>query len=122
MSTLEQAGTGLHNLTKRQLAGTLTGLLLTLFLAALDQTIVGTAMPRIIAELKRQGYKFVTIPEMLAHLPNPVIVESNFNPPGSRIAVLSPGLLKGEHPSDSTFKGSGVTQYSQQIPRGGTER
>ena len=42
---------GLHNLTRRQLAGTLTGLLLTLLLAALDQTIVGTAMPRIIAQL-----------------------------------------------------------------------
>ena len=41
MSTAEQAARpGLHNLSKRQLAGTLTGLLLTLFLAALDQTIV----------------------------------------------------------------------------------
>src|SRR3984957_133528 len=41
----------MHNLTRRQLAGTLAGLLLTLLLAALDQTIVGTAMPRIIAQL-----------------------------------------------------------------------
>ena len=36
----------MHNLTRRQLAGTMTGLLLTLLLAALDQTIVGTAEPR----------------------------------------------------------------------------
>ncbi len=34
------------------------------------------ALPRIIAALKRDGYKFVTIPEMLAHLPRPVIVPS----------------------------------------------
>src|SRR5579864_8223869 len=52
MSTAAGATTpGLHNLTRRQLAGTITGLLLTLLLAALDQTIVGTAMPRIIAQL-----------------------------------------------------------------------
>src|SRR5579864_6070718 len=66
MSTLEQAGTGLHNLTKRQLAGTLTGLLLTLFLAALDQTIVGTAMPRIIAQLNGfDRYPWVTTAYLL---------------------------------------------------------
>src|SRR5258708_1007416 len=47
----EQEQPGLHNLTKRQLVGTLAGLLLTLLLAALDQTIVGTAMPRIISQL-----------------------------------------------------------------------
>src|SRR5579864_6824815 len=67
MSTLEQAGTGLHNLTKRQLAGTLTGLLLTLFLAALDQTIVGTAMPRIIAQLNGfDRYPWVTTAYLLS--------------------------------------------------------
>src|SRR6188508_3764071 len=38
-------------LTRPQLIGTLTGLLLTALLAALDQTIVGTAEPRIIASL-----------------------------------------------------------------------
>ncbi|HEV2687816.1 MAG TPA: MDR family MFS transporter [Bryobacteraceae bacterium] len=66
MSTLEQAGTGLHNLTRRQLAGTLTGLLLTLFLAALDQTIVGTAMPRIIGELNGfDRYPWVTTAYLL---------------------------------------------------------
>jgi len=66
MSTPEQAGTGLHNLTKRQLAGTLTGLLLTLFLAALDQTIVGTAMPRIIGQLNGfDRYPWVTTAYLL---------------------------------------------------------
>ena len=43
--------TGFHNLSRSQMIGTLTGLLLALALAALDQTIVGTAMPRIIAQL-----------------------------------------------------------------------
>jgi EmrB/QacA subfamily drug resistance transporter len=42
---------GLVPLTRPQLVGTMTGLLLTMLLAALDQTIVGTAEPRIIAQL-----------------------------------------------------------------------
>jgi EmrB/QacA subfamily drug resistance transporter len=45
---------GLVRLTKPQLIGTLTGLLLAALLAAIDQTIVGTAEPRIIASL--QGF------------------------------------------------------------------
>ena len=42
---------GLVRLTKPQLVGTLIGLLLAALLAAIDQTIVGTAEPRIIASL-----------------------------------------------------------------------
>src|SRR5689334_21416037 len=42
---------GIVQLTKPQLLGTLAGLLLALLLSALDQTIVGTAEPRIIAQL-----------------------------------------------------------------------
>src|SRR5437868_11449270 len=42
---------GIVRLTRPQLVGTLTGLLLAALLAAIDQTIVGTAEPRIIAEL-----------------------------------------------------------------------
>jgi len=42
---------GLVRLTKPQLVGTLTGLALAALLAAIDQTIVGTAEPRIIASL-----------------------------------------------------------------------
>ena len=42
---------GLVRLTKPQLAGTMLGLLLAALLAAIDQTIVGTAEPRIIASL-----------------------------------------------------------------------
>jgi len=42
---------GIVRLTRAQLIGTMTGLLLTLLLAAIDQTIVGTAEPRIIAQL-----------------------------------------------------------------------
>jgi EmrB/QacA subfamily drug resistance transporter len=42
---------GIVPLTKAQLVGTLTGLLLAALLAAIDQTIVGTAEPRIIAQL-----------------------------------------------------------------------
>ena len=42
---------GIVPLTRPQLIGTLTGLLLAALLAAIDQTIVGTAEPRIIAQL-----------------------------------------------------------------------
>ncbi|HEV8147853.1 MAG TPA: MFS transporter, partial [Bryobacteraceae bacterium] len=42
---------GFIRLTRPQLIGTLAGLMLTLLLAALDQTIVGTAMPSIITQL-----------------------------------------------------------------------
>lgn len=42
---------GFIRLTKPQFIGTLAGLMLCLLLAALDQTIVGTAEPRIIAQL-----------------------------------------------------------------------
>jgi MFS family permease len=41
----------LIRLTRPQLVGTLAGLLLSVLLASLDQTIVGTAEPRIIASL-----------------------------------------------------------------------
>src|SRR3954471_10927294 len=42
---------GAVRLTRTQLVGTLTGLVVAMLLAALDQTIVGTAEPRIIAQL-----------------------------------------------------------------------
>src|SRR3954447_3006052 len=42
---------GIVRLTRPQLVGTMTGLVLAMFLASLDQTIVGTAEPRIIAQL-----------------------------------------------------------------------
>jgi hypothetical protein len=45
---------GYHELPRNRLIMTIAGLTVTLLLAALDQTIVGTAMPRIIAEL--QGF------------------------------------------------------------------
>src|SRR5262245_27522337 len=56
MSTISQvepeySTSGLVRLTKPQLVGTLIGLLLAALLAAIDQTIVGTAEPRIIASL-----------------------------------------------------------------------
>src|SRR3989475_6647516 len=42
---------GIIQLTKPQTIGTLSGLMLAVLLAALDQTIVGTAEPKIIASL-----------------------------------------------------------------------
>ena len=58
--------TGFHTLSRQQLIGTMTGLMLTLLLAALDQTIVGTAMPRIIAQLNGfDRYAWVTTAYLL---------------------------------------------------------
>src|SRR5215468_5277504 len=55
-----------HSLNRRQLAGVLAGLLLTLLLVAVDQTIVGTAMPRIIAQLNGfNRYPWVTTAYLL---------------------------------------------------------
>ncbi len=42
---------GLRSLPRRQIVITLVGVLLTMFLSSLDQTIVGTATPRIVADL-----------------------------------------------------------------------
>jgi EmrB/QacA subfamily drug resistance transporter len=68
MSTVaaEHYTPGLHHLSRRQIAGTLSGLLLTLLLASIDQTIVGTAMPRIIANLNGfDRYPWVTTAYLL---------------------------------------------------------
>lgn len=55
-----------HFLTGRQLFWTLVGLLLTLLLVAVDQTIVGTAMPRIIMQLNGfDRYPWVTTAYLL---------------------------------------------------------
>ncbi len=42
---------GIRSLPRRQIIITLTGVMLAMFLGSLDQTIVGTAMPRIITDL-----------------------------------------------------------------------
>ncbi len=45
------ARSGLHVLPRRKKAMTFAGVLMAMFLGSLDQTIIGTAMPRIIADL-----------------------------------------------------------------------
>src|SRR5580658_7367562 len=58
---------GLVRLTRPQLVGTMTGLVLAMLLAALDQTIVGTAEPRIIASLSGfDRYPWVATAYMLS--------------------------------------------------------
>src|SRR5436853_4945333 len=55
-----------HALPRRDLILTVAGLMLGLLLAALDQTIVGTAMPRIISELQGfEHYAWVTTAYLL---------------------------------------------------------
>lgn len=59
-------GKAFHALDRRQLIGTIIGLQLTLLLAALDNTIVGTAMPQIIAHLNGfERYAWVTTAYLL---------------------------------------------------------
>jgi EmrB/QacA subfamily drug resistance transporter len=58
---------GLRALPRRQISITFTGVLLAMFLGSLDQTIVGTAMPRIISDLGGfTHYTWVTISYMIA--------------------------------------------------------
>jgi MFS family permease len=58
---------GIVRLTRPQLVGTMTGLVLAMLLAALDQTIVGTAEPRIIASLSGfNRYPWVATAYMLS--------------------------------------------------------
>src|SRR3712207_4576828 len=65
-TTAPPAQRGFHALTRRQLVGTIIGLQVTLLLAALDGTIVGTAMPQIIAQLSGfDRYAWVTTSFML---------------------------------------------------------
>jgi EmrB/QacA subfamily drug resistance transporter len=55
-----------HALPRRDLVLTVIGLMLSLLLAALDQTIVGTAMPRIVSELQGfEHYAWVTTAYLL---------------------------------------------------------
>jgi EmrB/QacA subfamily drug resistance transporter len=64
---VETVTSGYVRLTRPQLTGTLIGLALALLLAALDQTIVGTAMPRIIAQLNGfERYPWVTTAYLLS--------------------------------------------------------
>jgi MFS family permease len=52
---------GLHSLSRRQVIITFSGVLLAIFLSSLDQTIVSTAMPEILAQLGGfQHYTFVS--------------------------------------------------------------
>lgn len=63
---IENQQAGFHALTRSQMIGTLLGLILTLLLSALDQTIVGTAMPRIIGQLNGfERYAWVTTTYLL---------------------------------------------------------
>jgi len=62
----QTAATTYVQLSRRSLALAVGGLMITLLLAALDQTIVGTAMPRIIADLHGfEHYAWVTTAYLL---------------------------------------------------------
>lgn len=66
LSQAESPPTPYTTLSRRALLLALGGLMLTLLLAALDQTIVGTAMPRVIADLRGfEHYAWVTTAYLL---------------------------------------------------------
>ncbi len=66
-TTPERQATGFHDLSKRQVRLTMLGLILAMLLGALDQTIVGTALPKIVAELNGfQYYSWVVTAYMVA--------------------------------------------------------
>src|SRR6202163_719792 len=64
--TRPAVATSFHALPRRDLVLTVAGLMMGLLLAALDQTIVGTAMPRIVSELQGfEHYAWVTTAYLL---------------------------------------------------------
>jgi len=66
VETRPAVATSFHALPRRDLVLTVAGLMLGLLLAALDQTIVGTAMPRIVSELQGfEHYAWVTTAYLL---------------------------------------------------------
>jgi EmrB/QacA subfamily drug resistance transporter len=105
-------------LTRRQVMGTLIGLLLTMLLVAVDQTIVGTAMPRIIAQLNGfNQYPWVTTAYLLTStLAMPIFAKlsdlygrKHFILSGNILFVLASALCgaAGEIPH---LPGDGMTQ------------
>ncbi|MFA5317005.1 MAG: MDR family MFS transporter [Dehalococcoidales bacterium] len=51
MAEVQNESQGMRSLPRKQVALTLAGVMLAMFLSSLDQTVVGTAMPRIISDL-----------------------------------------------------------------------
>lgn len=75
-------------IVRRTLARTTNG---SIILLHDDRQSTVYALPRIIDGLRQQGYRFVTVSEMLAHLPKPVVVETNANngPGGNPTGLLN---------------------------------
>ena len=87
---------GLVRLTRPQLLGTLAGLMLAMLLAALDQTIVGTAEPRIIAQLAGfDRYPWVATVYLLAStLTVPIVARLSDMYGRKRFFMLSATMVK----------------------------
>lgn len=58
-----------------------------------DRMSTVMALPRILQGLRDEGYTFVTVSEMLAHLPKPVVVATNANPIGARKLAATSGAM-----------------------------
>jgi len=67
VSDINNRHIGLHTLPQKQISITFAGVLLAMFLGSLDQTVVGTAMPRIVSDLGGfTHYTWITISYMIA--------------------------------------------------------
>lgn len=80
----------IRDLTRQELSDRVTSHIENGSIVLLHDTLeTAAALPQIIAILKARGYRLVTIPEMLSHLPRQVLVRSNGkrrNSQGTRIA------------------------------------
>ena len=72
------------------------------------------ALPRIISELKRQGYRFVRVSQMLGRLPRPVYVKTN------AYGVKQELVVKAEAPPKSGPKK--VAKREANVPLSGAKR
>src|SRR5215210_5019427 len=86
--------TSFHELPTRRLYLTVAGLMVSLLLAALDQTIVGTAMPRVIADLHGfEHYAWVTTAYLLTSTAVVPIVGKLSDMYGRRLFLLGSAAM-----------------------------
>lgn len=102
----------IRNLTRRELTDRVTSHIENGSIVLLHDTLeTAAALPQIIAILKARGYRLVTIPEMLNHLPHQVLVRSNGkrrNSQGTGIAPprdVDPADLRRQRDEDMPFGG-----------------
>ena len=81
------------------------------------------ALPRIISELKRKGYRFVRVSQMLGRLPRPVYVQTNaYGVKQELVAKTSPPPAKSGRKVAKRDSAIPVSGIKKSLPAGGLQR